>query len=246
VGNTLSGLERTLSENVLTEEQLLALTERIKEAEADNERAPLLALAGERCTGIDAFTMPPQRLAPLWTQGPNPATAAPPLQIALLHIFKLSGLRDRDFHFYLTSLGDFVSAARLPYPERTKKSEELAAGISQQLSRRRWLFLSRLVLPNLDRFFDNQASAAAQLRAAKIAVAIERHRLAHRGELPPTLDELAPQYLPTVPEDTFEHQPLEFERLPKGYRVLSPGATAKRGPGTSKKPLPPVGFVVKR
>ena len=33
----------------------------------------------------------------------------------------------------------------------------------------------------------------------------------------------------SLPEDTFDHQPLELVRLPKGYRVLSPGATATPG-----------------
>jgi hypothetical protein len=246
VAVTLSGLERTLSENVPTEEQLRTLVEKIKEAEADSVSAPLRALAGERCFGADAFTMPPQQLAMLWGQGPAPSGFPQEFQAALLHLLKISGLRDRDLHFYLNTLGDLISAARLPYPDRVKKSQEIGTRVSQELSMGRWLFISKQILPSMDKFLDKEASISAQLRSAEVALAIERYRLAHNGELPKELEELAPTYLKNLPEDTFEHQPLEFERLTEGYRIISPGATAKRGPGTKNNPLPPVGFVVKR
>lgn len=246
VAITLSGLERTLCENVLTEEQLRALAEKIKEAEADSDASPLRAMAGERCTGVDAFTMPPQRLASLWGQGPTPSGVPQEVQVVLLHLAKISGVRDRDFHFYLNSLTDFINAARLPYPDRLKKSQEISTRVHQQLSMGRWLFLSKQLLPSTVKFFDKEASISAHLRCAQVALALERYRLAHNGEVPKELDELAPKFLESLPEDTFDHQPLDFERLVEGYRIISPGATAKRGPGTKNNPLPPVGFVVKR
>jgi len=246
VAITLSGLERTLSENSLTEEQLRVLMEKIKEAEADGDASPLRALAGERCSGVDAFQLPPHRLAALLGQGPTPSGVPPQLQIASFHFLRIAGLHDRDLHFYLNTLADLISAARLPYPDRLTKSDEIGKRVNEQLSTRRWLFISKQVLPSMDKFFTKEASIAAQLRCAGVTLAVERYRLAHHGELPKELDELRPVYLEDIPEDTFEHQTLEFERLSKGYRIISPGATAKRGPGTKRNPLPPIGFAVER
>ena len=48
---------------------------------------------------------------------------------------------------------------------------------------------------------------------ARIVVAAARYRLAHDGEMPPTLDALVPQYLPAVPADPWskDGKPLNYD-----------------------------------
>jgi hypothetical protein len=62
----------------------------------------------------------------------------------------------------------------------------------------------------------------ALLRSALIAVAAERCRLKH-GDWPATPAELVPAFLPELPIDPFDGQPLRYKRLPDGVVVYSVG-----------------------
>jgi len=62
-----------------------------------------------------------------------------------------------------------------------------------------------------------------RIRSARTAVAIERYRLAHTNALPESLTDLVPAYLPEVPLDLFDGQPLRYRKLPNGYVVYSIG-----------------------
>jgi hypothetical protein len=73
--------------------------------------------------------------------------------------------------------------------------------------------------------------ATAQLRCATAALAAERYRLA-TGHWPKGLDSLVPKYLPAVPLDPFDGQPLRLKQLPEGLVVYSIGPD-KRGDGDS-------------
>jgi hypothetical protein len=245
VALTLSGLERTISENVLTDDQLRALLGKIAEAEADSESSPPRAFAGERCTGISCFGMSPAQLQNLFALGG--AGAGGELQAVLFQLAILSGLRDRDLHFYLKNIGEFVQTARLPYPERLEKADQVMARATRDLQRDRLLLFSKMILPSMGGFFTKEANITAQLRAARVALEVERHRLAHGGALPGTLADLTPTYLPAIPADPFDGQPLEFERLPDGYRIISSAATERQN-ASPGKPLPraSVGFTVTR
>ncbi|HOF46835.1 MAG TPA: hypothetical protein PLY00_01555 [Verrucomicrobiota bacterium] len=57
----------------------------------------------------------------------------------------------------------------------------------------------------------NAAKAQATVNLARVAVAIERHRL-DRGALPDSLEALAPRYLNPVPPDPVNGQPLRYRR----------------------------------
>ncbi|HRZ57307.1 MAG TPA: hypothetical protein P5525_17845, partial [Candidatus Paceibacterota bacterium] len=57
----------------------------------------------------------------------------------------------------------------------------------------------------------NAARAQATVNLARVAVAIERHRL-NRGSLPDSIEALAPRYLDPVPPDPVNGQPLRYRR----------------------------------
>ena len=55
----------------------------------------------------------------------------------------------------------------------------------------------------------------ARVQMARTAVALERHRRL-RKTYPATLTELVPEFLPSVPADPVDRQPLRYRRLPDG------------------------------
>ena len=65
------------------------------------------------------------------------------------------------------------------------------------------------------------AGTLIALRAARVAVAIERFRRAHAGAPPAGLDELVPAYLAEVPQDPLSGRALLYRRDPDSYRVYS-------------------------
>ncbi len=62
------------------------------------------------------------------------------------------------------------------------------------------------------------------LNIARVAVALERHRLRH-GSFPPTLNALAPDYLPSIPTEVFDGAPLHYALKDKaqGFMLYSTG-----------------------
>ncbi|RFC42607.1 MAG: hypothetical protein DVB28_001812 [Verrucomicrobia bacterium] len=71
-----------------------------------------------------------------------------------------------------------------------------------------------------------KASARGQtlLNIARVAIALERHRLRH-GSFPPTLDALAPDFLPSIPTEVFDGAPLHYllKGANQGFTLYSTG-----------------------
>jgi hypothetical protein len=62
----------------------------------------------------------------------------------------------------------------------------------------------------------------ALLRCSQSALAAERFRLAH-GRWPDSLSAMIPEFLPDVPTDPFDRQPLRFRRCHQGIMIYSVG-----------------------
>jgi hypothetical protein len=133
-----------------------------------------------------------------------------------------------------------IRVADKPVSERFRAIEPIRARIDA-LPRR--YLLSRLLTGSLDLAFIRDLQSTARLRAARTAVAIERYRLAQKGELPHSLDELAPKYLDAVPSDPFDEGQLRYKKLVKGYVVYSVGEDGKDDGGDEKKDI---AFTVER
>jgi hypothetical protein len=58
-----------------------------------------------------------------------------------------------------------------------------------------------LLLPSLGKGIQQHYVGLAQRRLAAVALAVRGYALAHGGQLPPTLQDLVPKYLPAVPTD---------------------------------------------
>ena len=65
----------------------------------------------------------------------------------------------------------------------------------------------------------------AEIRAARIAIAAERYRLA-TDEFPTTLDQLVPAYISELPVDPFDQSPMKCVRRDSGLVIYSVGGDA--------------------
>jgi hypothetical protein len=80
-------------------------------------------------------------------------------------------------------------------------------------------FMERMLLPGLGAAAKNFAYAQSSTDLARVAIALERYHLA-RGEFPESLDALAPQFIPKIPHDIINGQPLHYRREANGQFVL--------------------------
>jgi ADP-ribose pyrophosphatase YjhB (NUDIX family) len=71
--------------------------------------------------------------------------------------------------------------------------------------------LARMLLPAVSKASQRAATAQTTVNLARIAVALERFRLAN-GSYPEQLAALAPGYLPEVPHEAFSGKPYQYRR----------------------------------
>ena len=79
--------------------------------------------------------------------------------------------------------------------------------------------LERMLLPALGNAVKKFAYAQSSVNLARVAIALERYRLAH-GDYPESLDALAPQFIEKVPHDVIGGGPLKYRRTSDGQFVL--------------------------
>lgn len=66
------------------------------------------------------------------------------------------------------------------------------------------------------------ATIQSQYHGTRIALALQRHHADH-GQYPPNLDDLAPQYLPEIPQDPLPDAPYAYHNDDTGLRLYSIG-----------------------
>jgi hypothetical protein len=225
----VTALERCLNMNQLNESELAGMTLVFFEVEKTNlmERA----LIGERAMNIPYFRAnlsDLDRVADaLLTQTNQP----PYIPANPDGITRLSGFLERDLSFYLRTMETYISFASLSPPDSFGITNSEAKTYRE--IKHKYYILSAMLLPALSKALIHEAEAFACVREANIALAIERFRLAH-GRLPENLNELIPQFLPTVPSDPFNGAPLRYHRLAKGYVIYSIGADGHDDGGREK------------
>jgi hypothetical protein len=117
----------------------------------------------------------------------------------------------------LRYMNRYVELAKLPPEQQHAPFQQLEATAKDQP------VLVRLLAPALGKVADAARRSQAQMRCATVATAAERYRLA-RGRWPDRLDELKDAgYLPGLPADPYDGQPLRWRRLDDGRVVYSIG-----------------------
>lgn len=234
---TLQGLEHVVSENTLSDTQILSLAKALHRAEASSQEAFLRAMAGERSLGVSFFLASTSEQASLHT-GSNKVEIQ---DRALVALYRISGIFGKDFRFFLDTFDDMIQAFHEPYPDSIRRSEEAQKQSENEFGTLtgQAMLISRTMLPALSKAFEKEARLVALLRAALAGLAVEQYRHAHSDSFPVDLTTLVPEYLDSVPTDPFDGKPLELERLGEGFRVLCPGASkALQGRNRAQKPQP--------
>jgi len=218
-----SALERVLSEQRLTDNQILALIRSVDDEENPNSMEH--AMAGERCLGIHYHQHPVEEsLAATRTPSPDDDSPSPTADKLApgFALFRVVGLLAADLDYYLGIMSQRVALTKAAFPERIAAANRL----DDQLSHTPWRYYhlyADLVLPALNKVDNKCARDVARLGLRRTALAIERYRLSNQDHLPGKLIDLVPAFLSSVPQDPFDGQPLRFKPLDKGYVIYSVG-----------------------
>jgi hypothetical protein len=212
-GLTLRTLEWALNLTVFTDPQLQDLDATLADAAGKTNLA--YAMATERCFMIDAIRDP----SLMGSQGPE------------VKIVMFPGIRSQGLIDILDYMGDCIQAAGLPRAERAARFNEIEA---RREKLPKWHVLAHVLAPALNRISILESRAQADMDLARIALAIERYRLA-KGELPEQLTDLVPAYLAEVPTDPFDGQPIRYRPTEPGYVVYSVGDDGNENGGKEKE-----------
>jgi hypothetical protein len=209
----LNILERVLAQGQPAEADLAA-TQALLQEEL-NEQMFLIGARGERAAG-DAFMQALQDGDIKFTQLPTILTARARSGLASLEDLQLllPGSLRGNRAALLRLHNRCVEIARLPAEKRTPGIKSLA----QQIPR--LPYLARALAWAMQRLAYASQIYEAKLRCAITLLAIERFRQA-RGRWPTTLAELVPQFLPALPVDPFDGEPLRYGQFPDGVVVYS-------------------------
>ncbi|MGA2499073.1 MAG: hypothetical protein ABSH20_15130 [Tepidisphaeraceae bacterium] len=92
-------------------------------------------------------------------------------------------------------------------------------------------FMTALLLPALHSDITTSARMTAQLECARLAALATDYRIA-KGQLPPTLESLMPEYLTEIPLDPFDGKPLRTKLTAEKLVIYSIGPDLKDDGGT--------------
>ena len=214
-------LEYCINRIEFSDEQLIQLIDYIQNAERLSGMTR--AFVGERCMGL-SFFMAPESVKT------NMVSGIPFRPI--LEAYKVVGLLDSDTIIYLDIMDEFVKSTKLPLHQRQEAVKAIEARLQ---STSQVHVLLHLMMPALSRVAAFDLGAIARLRTARVALAIERYRLA-AGKLPDKLADLVPAYLDSVPTDPFDGHELRYKKLDIGFVVYSIGEDLSDDAGKEKPP----------
>lgn len=229
---TSAGLERTLNQHALSEEQLAAVAVAFQGAREASLRAYREGYAGELSCGIYCFHTNPREVL----QAFGSDTDVSPLVQVLYPLYGWTGLRDRDELFFVGIMRQMIDAAKVPFPKGLEETELVSRNLEQGIALNRLMIYSKMLLPSLTRYAQKAAESEARLLCAEAVIAVERYRRAHNGALPA---ELAPALGPELVKalvDPFDGAPLRFEKLKQGYVVYSLGPDGVDDGGFEREP----------
>jgi len=214
-------IEYCINRIVPADEQLVELIESVHNAERISDIS--CAFVGERCMGLSYFKAPE-------SMNPDSIDGIPVRPI--LEIYKAVGLADADAIIYLDIMDGYIKAAQLPLHKRQEAVKAIDARLR---STSKIHILLHSLMPALSRITITDLRNIAQLRTARVALAIERYRLA-AGKLPDALADLVPAYLDVVPTDPFDGNELRYKKLETGFVVYSIGEDLSDDGGKERPP----------
>ena len=237
----LRTMERLLSTHTLTDGQLASLEKLLPEVwqPADFSRA----IAGEICMAREFYEIRPWQvfgyIASFGTEADwDPDAPLKPLDTLSGSLVEVLAFQSENYLLLIETQAALHRASQASTPERqplVKAAMSQVPNVSKPRSRFQSVFWKRnkilagMLLPSLAEIAPKDASSLAHLRAATLALAIERFRNAHAGALPQTLKNLVPDDLTKIPSDPSTGESLSFKRLNHGYAIFRLGSVVAEG-----------------
>ncbi|HWF18294.1 MAG TPA: hypothetical protein VG754_03460 [Verrucomicrobiae bacterium] len=235
LNESCKSLERVLGKVTFSEPSLLRISTTLSLADATNQI--LTGLIGDRALNGEYIRLAQddvRKLVILGNQGADEEDKADVPTRNPGFVWRYLGFFERDRNFYLRAMETNILAVTTPPPASLALTNEV-----DELSReaQNGLYISSsLFLPSYSRLTGRVATKDATIRTALAAIAIERWRNQHAGVIPDSLDSLVPVYLPSVPVDPYNGEPLKFRKTSKGYVIYSVGPD-RQDDGGKPQPL---------
>jgi hypothetical protein len=203
-GVALDDIEDLLAKADLTDEQLVRLQTQVQAVNVSDGLTG--ALVGERGLGFHSFhTFPPTPAT-----GPAPAASGPMAGGELTS--------PRPCLVYLSVMQELIDASHLPAPKSLDEVRQVNARLATQARASNPLtrmnaFAAAQAVPAADAAFSATARTQAVRDLLLMAIAAKRHKLKH-GSDPASPNDLVPEFLPSIPIDPFDGQPLRMKVTP--------------------------------
>lgn len=211
VGITTSDLCEFLPQCDFTDAQLDELSQRL--AKSERPGALTKAFLGERVLGTAAIRNPEM----------IPRATLPGLHFT-----------NDNLVFYLEFLDQTIEATRKPYPEALDAAEKMNGQLRAKIGgggiQKIRYTLASLLLPAYEAALSATARDIANCRMGQTIIACEKFQRRH-GRLPDSLDELVPDFLPAIPADPGDGQPLRYVVSAQECKVYSVGRNRKDNHG---------------
>jgi hypothetical protein len=197
-GIALDDVRFLVQNGKLTEEQLVRLQREVESIDIQNSFTT--SLLGERGMGFHSFHH--------YSAAPGTPTKADPMSGGKLP-------RSKGCQIYLEVLQRVIDASRKPMPQALDDSQQLSQQVAMEMQSANPLdrvnfVLTQQMLPSVAAAFQARARIEADRNLTLATIAAKRYQLA-QGTLPQKLDDLG-EFLPAVPLDTFDGQPLRMKQ----------------------------------
>ncbi len=162
----------------------------------------------------------------------------------LLRYYGALGLAAKEAVLFVDMIESYIDVTRRPLSEWQSATAALDVQLSKTLRgcvllypKRRGAFSGLLM---------GYVESRARSEAARVALAVERYRLAE-GTLPESIGDLAPRFLDDVPQDPYSGGPMLYEKTGSGFVVYSVGLDGRDDGGwETADEAHDVAFTIKR
>ena len=230
LGISISTLENLLHRSELPPDDLAQIQSELQTVEQKTDFARIVR--GERAYNLGTWDDHPSiNISPFSTPFDNWPDF---LKKSGWMIYNHGGYREADMLNFLMMCDEVEKTSQSPVSEMTAQLEHLKdtwkEGAKITLDRTQTAQASSIWLSILGK----QIELIAQLRVAQTALAVERFRM-EKGHLPERLEEIAPTYIPTLPQDPYSGKSLQYKLTTGGFRVYSIGANKMDENGLKKR-----------
>jgi hypothetical protein len=221
-GGVLDDLQRMLSRQALSTQQLARVDALLDQLQMTG--ALRQSLMAERAMDVSTFDMPPAVLAQIGSGsgGSSDGNQREGWSIAM-NFMNAAGIKDADRRLILETQTKGIELSEQDDPKAREEIQRVYNDAAVKAKEFPPKIFSAMLLPALGNAEIRFASLEARRRAAKLAIAIERYRISHNGNLPGQLEELVPEFIAALPKDPFNGELLKLKALPKGFVVYSVG-----------------------